>query len=90
MMDINEICQFEGRTISRYEWNRLNENLGCRFSVYQSIENGIMHTLLRQVNKIDERGHLRPIPEPMHIRISLFVRWNDLYKRKLLLIKRKT
>jgi hypothetical protein len=87
MMDVNEINQFHGKTISRYEWNRIYEHLSGRFAVYQKIENGIMHTVLNQTAKIDENGHSRPFNG--YVKISFWVKWDDLYKRKLLLLKTK-
>ncbi len=87
MMDVHEIGQFQGRTISRYEWNRINENLGGRFGVFHDLDkkSNIMHTVLQQTSKIDENGHLRPFNG--YVKISFWVKWNDLYKRKLLLLK---
>lgn len=89
-MDINEIYSFDGKTISRYEWNRIHENLDNRFthSMNLDYQSNIMHIVLRQEAKI-MNTRLVPLPESMKHRISLFVRWNELYKRKLLLIKRK-
>lgn len=86
-MTDNEIYQFDGKNISRYEWNRLNENLNGRFTVFQQLDKGIMHTVLRQEAQIINT-RLVPIAKPMKFKISIFVRWYDLYKRKLLLINR--
>lgn len=85
-MTDNEIYQFDGKTISRYEWNRIHENLNCRFAIYQRIENGIMHTVLKQEAQIINT-RLVPVAQSMKFKISIFVRWDDLYKRKLLLLK---
>lgn len=90
-MDLNEIYQFDGRTISRYDWNRIYENLNNRFTHYMNLDyqSNIMHIVLRQEAKVNIDGRLIPLPEPMKFKISIFVRWSDLYKRKLLLLKSK-
>lgn len=87
MMHIADIFEYRGRTISRYEWNRINERLNGMFSVNQHIDNetGIMKTTIRQrYTMINGR-----IQDVHGIDVVIYVKWNDLYKRKLLLINRK-
>lgn len=90
MMQINEIYSYNGKTISRYEWNRIREGLGQRFthSMNLDYQSNIMHVVLRQEAKIINT-RLVPLPNTMKFTFSIFVIWNDLYKRKLLLINRK-
>lgn len=86
-MHIAEIYEYRGRTISRYEWNRINESLNGMFRVSQNIDNetGIMRTTIRQIyTMINGR-----IQDVHGIDVVIYVKWNDLYKRKLLLIKSK-
>lgn len=90
MMQINEIYSFDGKTISRYEWDRIHESFGNIFTHWMNLDyqTNIMRVDVRQEFKIiNER--LVPLPTSMKSTFSIFVKWNDLYKRKLLLINRK-